>query len=224
VAREARVTPGTLAQAAWAIVLMRHSGRRDVVFGATLAGRPAELGGVESMCGLFINTLPVRVRVHPEERSLGWVARLQQQLVELRQFEHTPLFKIPSWVGLERDRRLFESIVAFENYPSDKALWRWRGSLRADGARSVEWTNYPLNLVITPGLNFRLTIRYDDSCFPRAMIRQLLRHCCGVLESLATSPDLFVVDLPLEPLARRRTQPSPDSPDEQERFQFGGSS
>src|SRR5215216_1016254 len=65
-AREQGLSLNTLALGAWALLLSRYSGKRDVVFGSTVSGRPAELAGVETMVGLFINTLPLRVEVSPE--------------------------------------------------------------------------------------------------------------------------------------------------------------
>ena len=96
-ARENRLTLSTLLQGAWALLLSRYSGERDVIFGATVAGRPEALPGIESAVGLFINTLPVRVHIDPDEGVVNWLIRLQEHQVELRQFESTPLVQIQSW-------------------------------------------------------------------------------------------------------------------------------
>ena len=68
-ARARGVTVNSMVQTAWALVLASLTGRTDVVFGATVSGRPAELPGVETMVGLFINTLPVRVDLRPPSPS-----------------------------------------------------------------------------------------------------------------------------------------------------------
>src|SRR4029078_7905958 len=65
-ARELALTLNTVMQTVWGILLGRLSGRDDVVFGVTVAGRPAELAGVEQMVGLFINTLPLRMALPPQ--------------------------------------------------------------------------------------------------------------------------------------------------------------
>src|SRR5262249_39687022 len=82
VARRNGLTMNTVLQAAWAVVLSGYSGEREVVYGATVAGRPAELAGVETMVGLFINTLPVRVGIEREEPVVGWMKKLQQEQLE----------------------------------------------------------------------------------------------------------------------------------------------
>ena len=86
-----------------------------MIFGATVSGRPPELAGVESMVGLFINTLPVRVQVAADESLLPWLKRLQSQMVELRQYEYSPLVEVQRWSEIPRGLPLFESILAFEN-------------------------------------------------------------------------------------------------------------
>src|SRR5262245_24349313 len=71
--RRHELTLNTLVLGAWAYLLSRHSGTNDVVFGVTVSGRPAQLAGVEAMVGLFINTLPLRVLVPPDEQLLVWL-------------------------------------------------------------------------------------------------------------------------------------------------------
>src|SRR6185369_7293505 len=118
-ARREELTLNTIVQGAWGLLLSRYSGAEDVVFGAVVSGRPAELRGVEQMLGLFINTLPVRVRVRGELKVVEWLRELQAEQVELRQYEYSPLVAVQGWSEVERGRSLFESILVFENYPVD---------------------------------------------------------------------------------------------------------
>ena len=105
-----QVTLNTVVQGAWALLLSRYSGSEDVVFGATVSGRPASLAGVEEMVGLFINTLPVRVEVKSEEGVGGYLRRLQEQQVEVRQYEYSPLVEVQGWSEVGRGMRLFDTI------------------------------------------------------------------------------------------------------------------
>ena len=109
-----QLTLNTIVQGAWAILLSRYSGEVDTVFGATVSGRPAELEGIESMVGLFINTLPVRVRVSPEDEVVTWLRELQAVQFEARQFEHTALVQVHSWSDAARD------------VPSSRRYWHLR--------------------------------------------------------------------------------------------------
>ncbi|MCP4660178.1 MAG: non-ribosomal peptide synthetase, partial [bacterium] len=140
-ARNHRLTLNTLVQGAWAVLLGRYSGQGDVVFGATVSGRPAELPGVESIAGLFINTLPVRVQVDPGEPLVPWLEQFQARQAELRRYEHSPLDQVQKWSGLPAGQALFDHILVFENYPVDSALRESPPGLEITEARPWEQTN-----------------------------------------------------------------------------------
>ena len=95
--RRQQLTLNTIVQGAWALLLSRYSGEEDIVFGTTVSGRSAPLAGIETMLGLFINTLPVRVRVPADEDVVSWLRMLQDRLVELRRFEWSPLAQVQGW-------------------------------------------------------------------------------------------------------------------------------
>ncbi|NLG50016.1 MAG: amino acid adenylation domain-containing protein, partial [Chloroflexi bacterium] len=196
-ARQRRLTLSTLVQGAWALLLGRYSGEEDVVLGATVSGRPPELPGVETMVGLFINTLPVRVHL-PAEQPVGeWLEGLQAQLVEMRQYEHIALSQVQGWSAIPRNQPMFESILVFENYPVDGALREQKGSLRVADVRSIEQTNYPLTVVSGPGEELPLTISYDRSRFDAGTVRRMLGHLTTLLEGIAAQPGQRLSALPL---------------------------
>ncbi len=192
-----QLTLNTLVQGAWVLLLSYYSGEDDVVFGVTSSGRPAALPGVESMVGLFINTLPVRVKVAFEESILPWLKNFQTQQLELRQYEYTPLVKIQEWSDLPRGVPLFENIVVFENYPIEPSLQKGSSSLFVNYIRSIEQTNYPLSLIVVPGSELYLKILYDRHHFDTASINRMLGHLKTLLEGIAHHPEQRLKDLPL---------------------------
>src|SRR5258708_682828 len=141
-ARENMLKVNTLVQGAWGLVLSGYNGSADVVFGATVSGRPAGLKGVEQMVGLFINTLAVRVQVREEEGVVEWLKRLQGKQLEAREYEYSPLARVQSWSEVERGEALFESILVFENYPIDETLKSQAGRVRVVEAYPVGTTHY----------------------------------------------------------------------------------
>jgi hypothetical protein len=190
-ARKHRLTLNTLVQGAWAWVLSRYSGQQDVVFGATVSGRPPELAGVEEMVGVFINTLPVRVRVAPEMPVADWLWRLQKEQSETRQYEYSPLSRIQGWSEVKRGRPLFQSIVVFENFPVTTS-----SSLPANHPGPGGWDirylilvkeSYPLTLAADPGSQLLLEIKYDTSLFDAATIRHMSKHLETLLNALSQS-------------------------------------
>ncbi|HLF28780.1 MAG TPA: amino acid adenylation domain-containing protein [Anaerolineae bacterium] len=195
--RQQRVTLNTLVQGAWALLLSRYSGQDDIVFGMTVSGRPAELRGVEEILGLFINTLPVRVRAPATGKLLPWLKELQAQQVELQQYEHSPLVQVQGWSEAPRGQPLFESLVVFENYPVDPALREAGKSLKVDHVRVMEKTNYPITLIATPGAELSIQIDYQCRRFDAATIARMLGHLQTLLEGMPTHPDQALAQLPL---------------------------
>src|ERR687896_1943717 len=185
-AREQHLTLNTLVQGAWALLLSRYSGEEEVVFGATVSGRPAELGGVEAMVGLFINTLPVRVRVPREVSLLSWLQQLQEQQVEREQYAYSPLVAIQGWSEVPRGVSLFESILVFENYPVGEPLTEQRDGVEIREVQTVERTNYLLTVTATVTRSeLSLEVSYDCDRFEADTISRLLEHFQTLLEGIA---------------------------------------
>lgn len=187
-AQSYQLTLGTVIQAAWALVLSQYSGETDVLYGLVVAGRPATLPGVESMIGVFINTLPVRVYIPPDQEIRSWLNQLHHYLVEVRSYEYTPLVNIQQWSEVPAKQPLFDSIVVIENYPVDATMAQRVGSLKIEKISTFERTNYPLTLKVVPHANL-LHLEYDQNCFDEYAIARLLTHLQTALEMLIAQPD-----------------------------------
>ncbi|MBT2417102.1 amino acid adenylation domain-containing protein, partial [Streptomyces sp. ISL-24] len=171
-ARRHRLTVNAVVQGVWALMLAGRSGRQDVVFGATTSGRPTDLPGAEDMIGLFINSLPVRVRLDPRRGVVEWLRALQEDQVQARRYDYLPLTRIQALSELDPDQRLFDSLVVFANYPVDADAAADRG-LTVSGVTAVEATNYPLNLAAYTGDSLTLTLLYDPEVFDEDTVRAL---------------------------------------------------
>ncbi|MFK0179334.1 amino acid adenylation domain-containing protein [Streptomyces xanthochromogenes] len=204
-ARDAGLTLNTVLQGAWALVLARLTGRDDVVFGATVSGRPPELPDVESMVGLFINTLPVRLRLDPAESLTALLARMQREQSALLGHQHLGLAEIQQLGGLGA---LFDTAMVFENYPLDvsalAAATAGSGlSLASVGGHDA--VHYTMGLVAQPdddgSLRFRLDHQSDllTGAQAQAVAERLLR----VLATLAEAPGTPVGRLDVLPAAER---------------------
>jgi len=207
-ARRHKLTLNTLVQGAWALLLARWSGVDDVVFGATVSGRPPELPGAEWMLGMFINNLPVRVRVPLQAGLIPWLRELQDTLVDLREYEWTSPLQVQELSELLPGRRLFESLLIFQNYPvEDGAQSKGGGSLRVADVRSRLETNYPLTVVVGPlePLTLRLyydPVRFDDNAADR--LARGLEALLGGLAMAAEAGDRRLAEVPLLDEAERQ--------------------
>jgi amino acid adenylation domain-containing protein len=194
--RRHRLTLNTLVQGAWALLLSQATGGEEVVFGSTVAGRPADLAGVESIVGLFINTLPVRVAVSRERRALEWLTELQERQAEARQYEHAPLHEVQAWSELPAGAALFDNILIFESYPVGGALAGLLPDLTLSRVTMNELTSYPLSLVVLPGAELSLEIIYDAGRFEVGAASRLLERLAGLLRGLAGGLMSRLEDLP----------------------------
>ncbi|HET9118003.1 MAG TPA: condensation domain-containing protein, partial [Pseudonocardiaceae bacterium] len=190
------VTMNTIVHGAWALLLSRYSGEADVVFGTTVSGRPAELAGVESMVGMFINTVPTRVKVHGEQDVASWLRELQAAQVESRRFDFVSLAQLRAWSDLPAGVSLFDSSIVFENYPFDSASVTEAG-LRLVELQAREPTNFSLSLQASLGETLGLQLSYDPTLFDAGTVERMVRHLTVLLNGLAAHPDLPVAALPL---------------------------
>jgi len=188
-ARRRQMTLSTVVQAAWALLLSRYSGDRRVVFGLVLSGRPEALPGVETIVGCFINTLPFVAEVSPRASVASFLDCLHGHQGEVLRHQHTPLVEVHGWSGVPRGQALFESILAFQNYPVDESVRNWKGSLKITEVETTGITNYPLTVDAVPGRRLGLVIWHDPSRFDTTTTLRMVGHFQCLLEGFAEDPE-----------------------------------
>ncbi|MFI7323058.1 amino acid adenylation domain-containing protein, partial [Streptomyces venezuelae] len=202
-ARDRGLTVNTLVQGAWALLLARLAGRADVVFGATVAGRPTDLPGAESAIGLFINTLPVRVRLDARQPVAEMLAELQQRQVALMAHQHTGLSEIRRLAGPGAE---FDTLVVYENYPHPPSGGATPASLtiRPAGAPQ-DMGHYPLTFVVSPGTPMQGDFVHRPDVCDRARAEQMIASLIRILEQLVADPQAPVGQLDVAGTAVRET-------------------
>ena len=195
-ARANDLTLNTLVQGAWAVLLARYSDQQDVVFGAIRACRRS-VPGADQIVGPCINTVPIRIRVDPDQRLLPWLKDVRDQWVTLREYEHTPLTVARDCSDVPRSEALFQTIMNFQD-PS------WDAALSSQGGK---WGRRAFDLVSQPGLplaldgyggeQIKLKLLYDRRHFDHPAIQRMLGHLQTLLEGMAADPDQRLATLPL---------------------------
>jgi amino acid adenylation domain-containing protein/non-ribosomal peptide synthase protein (TIGR01720 family) len=203
-ARRHALTPATLFRAAWALVLARYSGETEVLFGSVTSGRDPDLPGAETMVGLFINTLPLRVRVPLDAPLLPWLAQIQELQFELLRHQHAPLAEISALTKLPPGQPLFETILVYENYPLSGQLFEQMESLGMSELRAWDKTNYPLTLAVSPGPHPVLQMVYDRRRYNAFAIDKLLGHLINLLGALPHNAVCTLDELSLLDEAEKR--------------------
>jgi hypothetical protein len=191
-----RLTLATLINGVWSILLSRYTCCNNIVYGCTVTGRPVDLAEVESMVGVFINTLPMNLKLNREQDLLSWLQAIQTQLAELRHHEYTSLTQIQGWSEVPRDLPLFESFVVVENVPDSQSVRSWKGNIEIIADKGEYFrTNYPLNLVIYPESEIIVAISYDCRRFDIATITGILTDFQILLQYIMTNPVIKIKDL-----------------------------
>ncbi|MBB0228019.1 non-ribosomal peptide synthetase [Streptomyces calidiresistens] len=182
-ARRLGLTVNTVVQVAWGLLLSRLTGEDDVVFGATVSGRPAGIEGVENIVGLFINTVPVRLRLAGDESLRELLLRVQDEQSALLDHHHIGLTGIQRAAG---HHRLFDTLVAFESYPVDADSLRDQpGDLTITGVSGADATHYPLTLIVVPGERVQLRLGFREGLFTPDTAGGLLACLEQLLEAIA---------------------------------------
>ncbi|WP_211225471.1 non-ribosomal peptide synthetase [Amycolatopsis nigrescens] len=195
-----RLTSNTIVQCVWAILLGAVTGRDDVVFGSTVSGRPAQLAGVESMLGLFVNTVPVRVRLPASAPVREVLAGLQREQAGLLEHQHLGLAEIQAAAGTGE---AFDTLFVFENYPPGQGPAEETG-LRVSAAGGRDATHYPLTVVVVPGRKLRLQLKYRPDVLSAATAEELAGRLGALFRTVLADPGRKLADLSVLTAAERR--------------------
>ena len=193
-AREHGVTVNTVLQVVWGLVLGTLTGRRDVVFGATVTGRPTELPGADAMVGLFINTVPVRIRLTPGETVAELLERVQREQARLLDAQYLGLAELQRDAGYAP---LFDTLMVFESYPSgglDELLPRVGLAVRPGAARDA--THYPLVLVAAPADPLSVALKYQPGALSAERVDDIAARFVDLARRLTEDPRRRLAALP----------------------------
>ncbi|HWH90152.1 MAG TPA: non-ribosomal peptide synthetase [Pseudomonas sp.] len=195
-----QLTVNTFAQAAWALVLRRLSGDRDVLFGVTVAGRPVDMPEMQRTVGLFINSIALRVKMPEDDQRSSvreWLSGLLDSNMHLREYEYLPLVNIQEQSELPKGQPLFDSLFVFENAPVEVSVLDRAQSLNATSDSGRTHTNFPLTAVCYPGDDLGLHLSYDQRYFDESTVERMLGEFKRLLMALVDGFRGDMADLPL---------------------------
>ena len=184
-ARSCHTTVNIVLQAAWAQLLMSVTGRRDVAFGTTVSGRPAEVAGAESMVGLFVNTVPVRATITSATTTADLLDRLRNTYSHTLEHQHLALGEIHRITG---QAQLFDTLFVYENYPIDTGALFGDHELAITEITSRERTHYPLVVQASPGHELTLRVEFRTDVFDAASVEALVERLQRVLVAMTADP------------------------------------
>lgn len=195
----ASLTTSVFVEVAWALVLSAFSAQEDVVYGLTRACRRSSIKGADRVLGLFINTVPLRVKLSPGLPVLELCRQLREQQLELRQFEHTPLVDILRVSEVSRGQSLFDSIIVFNSQTNDARLKSFGREWQRRDFTLHDQTNFPFNVTAYDGPQLTFKLSYDISCFAPAAVGRIADLLQAILVTIADHPETRLGDLPRLP-------------------------
>ncbi|WP_433680722.1 amino acid adenylation domain-containing protein [Nocardia sp. CA-119907] len=204
------VTLNTVVQVGWALLLAEMTGEHDIVFGATVSGRPPELAGAERIVGMLVNTIPVRITFAPDESVAGLLARVHREQAALLEQHTVGLTDIQAAVGMGQ---LFDTALVFESYPVDTAALMaaaQRAALHVSGFRAHDGTHYPLSLAAHGRDGLGLVMNCSARYFDAAQADRLADRLARILARMGADPNQLVIRMSgAEPGDVLRARPQP---------------
>ncbi len=192
-AKSQRLTLNNLMVGAWSLVLSRYSHSNDVVFGTTVSGRSLDLDGINSIVGLFINTLPFRSQIEPSSSVVDYLHDIQRQQTQIQRFEQTPLTDIQRNSDMPPGTDLFDNILVFENFPHSKSTQAC--DLTLSETNYVEYSHYDLAILVVPGEEFQLIAAHDSCVYSIEFARRLLQQLLTVALQMSQPENLTLADI-----------------------------
>jgi natural product biosynthesis luciferase-like monooxygenase protein len=193
------VRPSTFVDAAWSLVLSTFSGEEEVVFGVTRACRRSSIPGANAVIGLFINTVPLRVRVSDDKPLLDFLQALRADQQALRPFENTPLVDVLSSSAVPRGTPLFDTIIVFNDAENDARLKAFGDTWATRDFELHDQTNFSMNVMAYDGPELSFKLSYDRRRFERATVERVADLLRSLLEAMAAAPKSRLGDLPRLP-------------------------
>lgn len=197
IARRNNVTVNTIFQAAWGALLCRYNNTEDVVFGSVVSGRPSEIPEVENMVGLFINTVPIRIRYNDEDTFSDIINSVQREIIVSDKYNYIPLAEIQA--NCEVKQGLIDHIIAFENYPLDEGINRLNNrdelGFSIGEAENFEQTNYDFAITVMPKEEIVIKLKYNSLVYDEDYIRKVGNHIFNTLNQITVNPQLKMKEI-----------------------------
>nr|WP_283746656.1 non-ribosomal peptide synthetase [Bacillus cereus] len=199
-----QVTFNTVLQAIWGILLARYNNIEDVVFGTVVSGREAKVEGIEAMVGLFINTIPTRVKLEKDSSFKEVLRNVQDESIENNKYNYINLAEIQSLHDLKRN--LIDHVMVFQNYSLDDSSFNHAESntgFMCQNIRGEEQTNYGFNIVAIPGEQLVLKLTYNEKIYPQEIIDNIEMHLKKVTEQVVINEDKKLNEIDIIPEKER---------------------
>lgn len=194
---EQGITMASFFYAMWGILLQKYNKTEDIIFGITLSGRNPKLLGIETMVGLFINTIPLRIKFNENDTVLDFIRNIREDCNKIMEYDYMPIVDIKAASEIKSRENLFDSIMVVESYPLDKGLKNREGTLSIDKYDMEETSNYDLTFVVEVFDNVTFSFNYNSKIVNEESLNRIMNYLCSLCISMIKKPNAKVKDLKL---------------------------
>ncbi|NER13684.1 hypothetical protein GWK08_09560 [Leptobacterium flavescens] len=191
-ARQLKITPNSLIQGLWTLLLSRYFESEDITYGTTVSGRSANFPNIELLSGMFMNVQAVRILINGNDTVSGWLKTIQDQQQQARKHEHITMDEVMSWIDRPAALPLFDSLLIFENFPWEDSQG---GELEISDFKSGLTSTYPLTLVVVPGKHTKFKLLTFSEIIKPSSVKWFLKELTTLLHALAADKDLTLEGL-----------------------------
>lgn len=195
-AKSINVTIASFIYLSWGIVLKKHYNCKDIVFGVTVSTRNPEIENIDSLVGLLINTVPLRIRINDDDKISTLISSVTKMLRDIGEYNMTPLIEIKNYIG-RKNENIFNSIVTIENYPIDKSVFKDNDYMSFKTFYTEESTNFDLTLTILLKPVMKIEVIYNNGLYANDEINYLMEYLLKALETSCSEEELMVYDIKL---------------------------
>ncbi|MBN1050264.1 non-ribosomal peptide synthetase [Clostridium botulinum] len=187
--KENKITVAALLYTAWGVLLQRYNDVDDIVFGTTVSGRTIDINMVENMVGLFINTIPLRIKSNKSICVVDLLENVNKSMAEREKYEQTPIIDINKYSDINKRDSLFDSILVIENYPLDQVLLKSNKYIQVGLISIDEMTNFDLTVKAICFNGIELEFSYNNDVFNSDSIKNIMVHYVNLIEEMISNPN-----------------------------------
>ncbi len=196
-AKQHEITLNTIIQGAWGFLLSNYCSGNDIIFGAARACRYSTIDGADSIVGLFMNVLPMRIKVEYNAELIPWLKSIRKQQMEVRKHEHTPLSNVLGWCNVPRGIQLFDTILIFDNYDLTLKLQEKGGKWLNREFRLFEKTIYPVAVYVYADKKIKIKIAYHSEKYTESDMKLMLTRFGNILTGFANDDYKKLSNIPI---------------------------
>ena len=190
------ITLNSFLMGAWAVLLSYYTGKTDILFGATVSVRNFEQRQTDKT-GMYINTIPVRIQVHPEQTLLSFISSMRRKWRGIREHQHMSLTDIHALSPIKGNVPLSEIYFSYDYQSLDTAMDPYKERISCSKITLFERTPAAIFLAIQGVDDLMITIEYDQRKFNTQTTRQILDHFAVFLKSASENPQARLMELPV---------------------------